>query len=61
MKYPAITVCIYRDDSYDHEDTIYEDMRVPKAPRDDIITRHIYHFKESNRLIITTLKYFDFL
>ena len=59
FQYPAITVCIYRDDSYKKEDSIYdfeETAAFPHSPRDDFISRYIYHYKKSNGSIIITPK-----
>ena len=49
-QYPAITVCIYGDRSAYGEDIIKNINKFEEIDSlsNDIITRHIYHFKFSN-------------
>ena len=57
VQYPAITVCIFRSICQDEANCKLLDvidkhtLNYPQAPRDDLVTSHIYHYKLYNRYI----------
>ena len=50
MQYPALTVCKFNQARDEEEIAALQEF--PKAPREDVIARYIYHSTLSNGLVL---------